>query len=62
MSERKVPRMVPIVVASRESGVTYEAIRKLCLQKKIAFIKSGTKYLINMDKFIDFLNCEERNA
>lgn len=54
--ERKVPRMVPIKTAAAESGLSYDFIRKLCIQKKIVFIKSGAKYLINLDKLIEFLN------
>lgn len=56
MAEKKVPRMEKIKVAAAESGLSYDAIRKLCLQKKIAFIRSGTKYLINMDRFAEYLN------
>lgn len=62
MSENKVPRMVPIRTAAYESGLSYDAIRKLCIQGKITFIRSGTKYLINMDKFIDFLNKGDSDA
>ena len=54
--ERKIPRMEPIKKASAESGLSYDAIRKLCLQKKITFIRSGSKYLINMDRFAEYLN------
>lgn len=54
--ERKVPRMVPIKTAAAESGLSYDAIRKLCLQKKITFIRSGSKFLVNMDRFVDYLN------
>lgn len=53
-----VPRMVPIKTASRESGISYDRIRKLCLTGKIVFIRSGNKFLINMDRFIDYLNGE----
>lgn len=59
MGEKKVPRMEPIKTAAAESGLSYDAIRKLCLQGKITYIRSGSKYLINMDRFADFLNGEE---
>ena len=58
MTEMKIPRMEPIKTASRESGISYDRIRKLCLAGKIVFIRSGNKYLINMDRFIDYLNGE----
>lgn len=54
--ETKIPRMEPIKKAAAESGLSYDAIRKLCLQKKITFIRSGSKYLINMDRFAEYLN------
>lgn len=56
MNDAKIPRMEPIKKAAAESGLSYDAIRILCLQKKITFIRSGTKFLINMDKFAEYLN------
>lgn len=51
-----IPTMLTIKEVSIRTGVSYDAIRKLCLQNKIVFIKAGAKYLINMEKFIEFLN------
>ena len=51
-----VPVMLTIREASRKSGLSYDAIRKLCLQRRIVFIRVGTKYLINWARFMDFLN------
>lgn len=62
MGEKKVPRMEPIRTAAAESGLSYDAIRKLCLQGKITYIRSGSKYLINMDRFADFLNGKEEES
>lgn len=53
-----VPRMATIQSLSDETGISYYAIRKLCLEKKIVFIKSGNKYLVNVEKFRDYLNGE----
>lgn len=50
------PRMVTIKELSRLTSISEYAIRRLCLTKQIVFIKSGTKYLINYDRFIDYLN------
>lgn len=55
---RVMPRMCTIKECAAETGLNYEFLRKLCLQKKIVFIKSGSKYLINLDKLIDYLNGE----
>jgi len=51
-----MPRMLPIKKASEETGLPYEYIRKLCIQKKIVFVRSGNKYFINMQKFAEYLD------
>ena len=56
-----IPRMIPIKTAATESGLSYDAIRKLCLKKEIRFIRSGTKYLINADSFAAYLNGESEH-
>ena len=50
------PRMLTIKETSAETGISYDAIRKLCLQGKIVYIKAGAKFLINFDRFVDYLN------
>ena len=55
-----IPTMVTIKVAAGQTGLSYEYIRKLCLQKKIVFVRTGTKYLINMEKLVEFLNQGEQ--
>lgn len=60
MSENKqVPRMSTIKDLSAETGVSYDAIRKKCLRNEIAYIRCGKKFLVNVDKFIDYLNGEQ---
>ncbi|MDY4115124.1 excisionase family DNA-binding protein [Blautia sp. HCP3S3_D9] len=51
-----IPTMVSIKEASSRTGLSYDYIRKLCLQKKIVFVKAGSKYLINLEKLVIFLN------
>ena len=51
-----IPTMLSIKEVSLRTGISYEFIRKLCLQRKIVFIKTGSKYLVNLEKFIEFLN------
>jgi excisionase family DNA binding protein len=41
-----------------ESSVSLCYIRSLAKQGKIPVVKAGCKYLINYDKFMDFLNSE----
>lgn len=51
-----IPTMVTIRMAADQTGLSYDYIRKLCLAGKIVFVRSGSKYLINLEKFIDYLN------
>lgn len=63
----KIPQMLTItqtVEALEGTGITRHFIRQLCLDNKICYIKAGSKYLINFDKLIDYLNGEntEKNT
>ena len=51
-----IPEMITLKDASQRTGVSYDWLRKLCLQKKIVHIRAGNKYLINFGKLIDYLN------
>jgi excisionase family DNA binding protein len=51
-----VPTMVTLAEASRQTHLSYDFLRKLCLQNKIVYIRAGTKYLINLEKLVEFLN------
>lgn len=55
----EIPEMVTIRQAAVRTGLSYDYLRKLCLQRKIVFVKAGTKYLINMGKLAAFLNSGE---
>ena len=57
-----VPRMLTIQQASDETGLSYGCIRKWCLEKRIVFVRSGKKYLINMDRLGDYLNGESEEG
>lgn len=53
-----IPCMLSIKEVALRTGISESFIRKLCINNKIVYIKSGKKYLINYNKFIDFLNAE----
>nr|WP_303041231.1 excisionase family DNA-binding protein [Enterocloster clostridioformis] len=57
-----IPEMLTIRKAAERTGLSYDCIRKLCLQKKITFVMVGTKYLVNFGKLVDFLNGYEADA
>ena len=54
--ESIIPTMLTIKELAERTNLSYTFIRKLCKEKKIVHIKSGTKYLINYEKFIEYLN------
>lgn len=59
MKDQKIPEMITIAETAKRTGLSYETIRRLCLQGKISYIKvgpKGSKYMINFTRFIDYLN------
>lgn len=50
--------MKTIKEISSSTGVSEHHIRLLCKGNKIKYIRTGTKYLINYEHFIDYLNGE----
>ena len=58
-SPDKIPQMLTINEIAKLVNISTYAIRKLVQANKITYFKSGSKVLINLDKFIDFLNGEQ---
>lgn len=56
-----LPKMKTINEMVELTGLPYTFFRGLCVQNKIVYIKTGKKYLINYDRFIDYLNNGERS-
>lgn len=56
------PRMRTIRQAAKETGFPEHAIRQLVRERKIVFVKCGSKALVNLDKFIEYLNKGEGAA
>lgn len=56
MTDIQIPKMLTIEKASEVTGITKYRLRELCKQKKIVCILCGNKYLINLDRLIDYLN------
>lgn len=59
MQDRIVPEMLPLRTVSDRTGISYGAIRKLCLERRIVHIRIGRKYLVNYEKFLEYLNTGE---
>lgn len=51
-----VPEMVPLKEASKRTGVSYDYLRKMCINNQIVHVRAGSKYLINFGKLVDYLN------
>ncbi len=56
-----IPEMVTVREAARRTGISYDAIRKMCVTGEIAHIRIGDgrgKILVNLDRFVEYLNGE----
>lgn len=60
MNKINVPTMWTIQEAATETNIAISHVRKLVAEKKIRYIKTGKKYLINAESLCDYLTkCEE---
>lgn len=40
------------------SAITYNCIKNLCIENKIKYVKTGNKYIVNIESLFKYLNCE----
>lgn len=52
----KIPTMLTIKEAAQRTGVAAHFVRNLVLNNKIVHVRCGRKYLVNLEKFVDYLN------
>lgn len=57
-----IPTMKTINEMSELTGLAKHYLRQLVLQNKIVHVKAGKKFLINAEKFFEFLNKGECNC
>ena len=50
------PRMMTVKQLSAQTGVSEFHIRRLIKGNRITYIRTGIKYLVNYEKFVDYLN------
>ena len=55
-----IPTMLTIKETAQKSGLAEHYIRQLCKTNKIVSIRCGSKYLINFEKMIEFLNTGDK--
>ena len=51
-----IPQMETIAKTAEIFGLPEHFVRKLVLCRMVVFVKAGKKYLVNIEKFADFLN------
>lgn len=52
----KIPTMLTIKETAEKTGVAIHFIRSLAIRNEIVHVRCGKKYLINFEKFIEYLN------
>lgn len=57
-----VPRMGTLREASELTGLSYGCLRQKALVGEIVAVRAGRKFLINLDKLVDYLNGETVNT
>lgn len=55
-------RMVTLREASNRTGISYDRLRKMCINGQVIHIKAGRKFLLNWDKLVDYLNTGEKEG
>ena len=56
------PRMATVNEVAELTGLAKHYVRQLALQNKIIYFRAGKKILINVEKFIEFLNTGENGG
>jgi excisionase family DNA binding protein len=54
-----IPEMLTIQEVAGRTHLGYDTIRRFCLEGKIVYIKSGSKFLLNWNSVLDFFNTGE---
>ena len=52
----KIPRMETIKATAKLTGLPEHFIRQKVISGEIVSVKAGCKYLVNVDKLIEYLN------
>lgn len=55
-SEIRLPVVLPITKAVVETGLSYKYLKRLVNERKIPYLTSGNRILINLDALNEYLN------
>ncbi len=58
----QIVQMVTLKEASSRTGISYDRLRKMCINNQIVHIKAGSKFLLNWEKLVDYLNNGEQEG
>ena len=58
----KLPIMATINECAKNVGLAKYHVRRLVLQGKVKYVRSGSKYLVNVGSLIEYLNNGETEA
>lgn len=58
MDNIKVPHMLSIKETAKVTNLPPWYIRQLCWDNKIVYTKAGNRYLINLEKLIEYFNTQ----
>lgn len=56
VTANNIPRMETVKTTAKMFGLAEHFVRQLVLSGKIVAVKTGRKYLVNVDKFAEYLN------
>ena len=52
----EIPKMLTIQETAEQFGLAKHFVRSLVLDNKVVYVKAGKKYLVNAQKFIEYLS------
>lgn len=56
------PIMLTLPQLAEETGIGYSTLYTWCKQGRFPYIKAGKRFLVNLERFYEFLNSDEREA
>lgn len=56
LTQLNMPHLETIRQTAKLAGLAVYHVRKLVLQGKVKYVRSGSKYLVNVDSLIEYLN------
>lgn len=55
-TQLNMPHLETIKQTAKLTGLAVYHVRKLVQQRKVKYVRSGSKYLVNVDSLIEYLN------